>query len=1242
MSLVHTTSSNVKITNMSCTIGDPQECCNERIGVQGNPTALWFCLMMCVICCTKCTIEFETNEGSARADNAPLLPANPTPFPTFTRSGAGFSFTTSQFGKFLPIVFGSDKLTGNVFWTSSFSQETVTLENVPYSYATVSFALGLAEGPINGMLRLWLGEELLIDNTSNVDINGVVIPDAQGAIAGAFINLVDPASPLAAITDGTLDTKITVFAGGETQIPPQIMDELEGEGNSPGYRGTAYVLFENFVITNNQIPNIFVEITANTQTLAPRLFGLFDDPGVLFDESASNSITFDPSYDLIHSWATGPGGDGIASWDANTLANYQETETNNSGLVETSFFNGNTWLTTTGHVILTAAVDLTVYAFNPFTQVIDDTIEAPVIPSSSSKVVFTTGVRGRPVDIFVGIPVSLDPPYLLGWDNLTSSWTEITTANMIVDVRGQADSYSAVLNLNTEDVGNNPTFFDGSVARGTYVYHFDAVGAITQTELQAYRITVNSDAVGTPEDAISEIVETIPLDQFGSDGLAHDIVLVLVDPIDKMFVIFVEITGASRDNFIFKWNPYTNAVLWQTKFAEPFPSFVSDTPALLTLQKFGWIGISGSGDNAHTIDLKTGTITKVIDDLALENFVIADINDGAQVYNGQENSVMFSYDNNVLGGMAKLFLERITRSTVELSDIIKNLIARVGNDLQFKSNTNDLTALTLQGYTINKISTLRQVFAELAQVFLYDVIETNGSIEYKIRGGATVETIDEKYLGDIDTTGWFQETQKNEFGTLRKLDLSYRDIDREYHDSVQSVYLPNISNEIFDNEAAVAVRVPVVLSADTAKGLAETLLYAKNIYNSTYQLSLPPRFMHLDPGDVVDVSLDAGARVETLRIRSLAIGDNRQVSSTMVKEDVDIYNDQVDLFGSIGRFETSKISNNDPRMDALVLTIPYRNDTEAAEQSNLFQVFLTVVNLKNNLNPLGGLTVIFDGVERFDLDAPLAFPTWGFVTQPLSDTEALYTTDDISDLHVRLVSTDGGLPASTTKLLMNDDDELNLAYIGGELIQFETATDLGAGIWQFQNIRRAKMGTDPSAFGHTVGEKFVILDPSSVVKFLIDLGDSPRKAVQVFVDSSNPFQPSTIQYYLGLNLRPWTVHDVDRTYVVDDAVIAWKRRTRFGGDFLTSGDVGDVPLNESNERYELFLFTDPTTFSPGDSTTYLRQEILAAPVFTYTAAQQTIDGFDRVTETLYIFPYQTSGDGAQKGAGQAVALAPTG
>lgn len=127
-------------------------------------------------------------------------------------------------------VYGRMRVGGQVIWAARF-KETRTERSTSgkggpttseYSY-TVSFAVGICEGELTRIDRVWA--------------NGA--PLALSNYAHRF------------------------YRGTEDQVPDGVIDAIEGPGNTPAYRGLAYLVFEDFPLDpfGNRIPQLSFEVT---------------------------------------------------------------------------------------------------------------------------------------------------------------------------------------------------------------------------------------------------------------------------------------------------------------------------------------------------------------------------------------------------------------------------------------------------------------------------------------------------------------------------------------------------------------------------------------------------------------------------------------------------------------------------------------------------------------------------------------------------------------------------------------------------------------------------------------------------------------------------------------------------------------------------------------------------------------------------------------------------------------------
>ena len=149
-----------------------------------------------------------------------------------------FRLNGASEGTSLPLVYGRTRVAGQVIWASRFTEQAVTTttgsgkgvsapmggggqSTTSYLYR-VSVAYALCEGPISHIARIWAdGKEIADDSIA-----------------------------------------MRVYTGSPTQQPDPKIAAVEGPENTPAYRGTAYVVFEDLDVTRfgNRVPQFNFEI----------------------------------------------------------------------------------------------------------------------------------------------------------------------------------------------------------------------------------------------------------------------------------------------------------------------------------------------------------------------------------------------------------------------------------------------------------------------------------------------------------------------------------------------------------------------------------------------------------------------------------------------------------------------------------------------------------------------------------------------------------------------------------------------------------------------------------------------------------------------------------------------------------------------------------------------------------------------------------------------------------------------
>lgn len=1187
---------------------------------------------------------------------APVVAPAPAPTVALSPTTGTFGYSNSQYGDMIPIIFGNDRVTGNVIWAGPMTNIATTINGVPTTYDVVSFAVALCEGPINGVVKIWAGDRLALDNSIQVDSGSVVVPPPTGTIGSYTTDFTDPAGAFATLDPSSRGraTKVTIFNGDEYQVAQGIMVAQEGYEATPAYRGCAYVLFEDFPIESGNLPALFFEVISNTDRNSPRQYT--DFVASTFDTWKYSTLQYDPSYDRFYAFAqkTSPAAHGLEVIDGNSMTELAQYA------IQEDFGIGPDWNTLvvcrqTGILIVTAQSgnEGIVYSLNPFAGTLlytlgpGGSLTGHGVPGNGLDLGFANIALGTGVATFV-CPVvhnaaqTQDVFCAVGQLNRSVALASVADNGLLtmLSTKNSAlpSSNNAIcaLDMDTNSYGALTAarkFYDGYVSLGQHIYGFswDTNEAVS---IKVWRLTAASATID-PTDPVYIQLASIPVDMFAGTGYTYAVRAVQVDRSDMRIVLLIQ---GSAGTWLCKYDPYTGHVLWvtlTTGFPDSIESETGPDWALL-YGKYAWI----DGSNAvWRINLADGVMTSVMSALSTES--LPNRSNAKQFYNGAENTITYMTAT-ATKHVTKIFVDRVARESIDLSEIVDNLIERTGL-LASDIDVDDLSELTLMGYTVSQIQSISQCLTELGQAFTFDVVETNGHIRFKTRGNGIDATIDHSVIqagsgaGNGNDNPWLITHQANDGTRLRKINLTYKDIDRDFAQNVQSIILNRYGTQVFDPEAAIDVTVPLVMTADQAKALAEILLYAKLTYNTTYEFGLSPANIILDAADVVTITMPAGEDNITVRLRDVTIDTNNFVSVQASEENTDIYTDQIAVFSNLGRFNSRIIPQPPPRIDVLFLAIPGRRNDEIGVSTTTHRLFLTLLNTRQTADVLTTfLPVTVDGVN-YSVSPTAGYPTWGYVVTPPQHTKSTAAWDFGSSVVVDIYNDNGfATLASATMDDLLESDTVNLCYIAGELFQFVTATQLSTtpNRWRLETLARGKMGTDPRCQSAAIGDKFVLLagndgiiDGFSTSPFDVPHGATPNHNISVAIPTGNPFQPKFGMTVKALNLAPFRVAAFDMAYVSTDVVMSWQRRDRTGDGAYP--DDGSVPPSEgvdnpeSSETYVLYLYTNPATFDVSTPASYLRKVTATTNAFTYTAAMQTADSFVRATTKLYVQIQQT-------------------
>ena len=179
----------------------------------------------------------------------------PTQLPNGPQMGDNRT-TTSNVGDPVALVFGTAPVAGTVMWLAPYVQSSSGgkggSNQKTYQY-NQSIAIGLCEGPIGGITRIWE--------------NGAIVYDVRPILqANADLNR------LAETTDeynsrmsvsATYAETFVLYLGTETQEADPTIEATQGYGTVPAFRGLAYIVYPNRLLQTSQAwrhPNFKFEI----------------------------------------------------------------------------------------------------------------------------------------------------------------------------------------------------------------------------------------------------------------------------------------------------------------------------------------------------------------------------------------------------------------------------------------------------------------------------------------------------------------------------------------------------------------------------------------------------------------------------------------------------------------------------------------------------------------------------------------------------------------------------------------------------------------------------------------------------------------------------------------------------------------------------------------------------------------------------------------------------------------------
>jgi hypothetical protein len=1123
------------------------------------------------------------------------------------------SVTASTYGQVIPRLYGTMRLGGNLIWTTGIIEKKHTSgggkggpKSVNYTYSA-SFAVAFCEGAVDGICRIWADGKLIAGSKPEVSATGEVL-----AMAG-ILNLTKNSKG---------KFKYKFYLGDEIQTPDSTMVAKEGEGNVPGYRGLAYLIFVDMPLEDfgNRIPQITAEITRNPVPAAPYVnfssnTDLYPDPGAAWQDNGSSdwvnnafykyANTAFIYYDMrtmqeLNRVTVQPGEGGVIFTDPHTLGPYTAYPDytpafsigGNYCFGSTPLGNSspaNIWNATTGVCLGRIGHPSNSFPSNPHP---DNT--QPFYPEGA--LIGTGTVDGRAM-WFRTLNASGQNDIVYHTGNLGSNaimWTpgrqpvhwldfgggSFGGAFTWTPMRGRENAPS----LETP-IGNSDMLFLKSNWNGTsWDVHLKIMNIVDGAIMLHSGISAPFTTYNNPLNTETDLVIPRPFvgEDFRFTNCAYD-------KSDNSIVLWGDTGANNLGNFgtwrFCKYLIDEGAYKWAWKDTDLDPSLAIGgtgaynagisvgSPVELANQSnldggtIGWMRqtLLYSNPAIYVADLQTGKITLANLASPLPNYA-----EGAFAMNTWDDQTQ-----SVVGAPQRIFV-KVPGEGVSLQGIVDDILISTGAltpGIDWDSSA--LAPITVRGYVIAREATAKDILGQLAGAYFFDGVESDYIIKMKLRGGSPVGTITEKHLGFVsgrDIT--LKETRTQELELPMRVTVTYSDFDRDYQDGTQSSKRNTDPFPTMHSHNEVKIELPIALTATEAKQITDKSLKMAWASRWGYRMKLPWEFLKYDPTDILTVAMDDGGTYQ-VRLDKSDLGVDFTLNTDAISEKAAAYVSTV--VGDPGSGVPVQIINVSGPCDFFMINSPLLRDIDDTQGAT--SAFYVSAKAKSPGDFIA--CYIFEatdgsGTEYEDIDVIATEPTWGIVLSALPANFG-YAIDYTTVLKVRVVSMKADLTPDVLESVTYDEllAGKNAAMIGNEIVQFMTATPSADGqTYSLTGLLRARRGTNYATSGHAAGERFILLQTDgSIMKEFHDASTWQQthsfKAVSSGTYSEDA--PAVAVAMEPNDLKPYTPECVKCTDTGGaNVTITFERRSRIGNE-LHDYD-GNLPYKEGQGSLAHFVY----------------------------------------------------------------------
>lgn len=957
------------------------------------------------------------------------------------------------------------------------------------------------------------------------------------------------------IYDGGIDTSYAdaarIYKGDSTQTPDALIQSYLGSGNVPAYRGTAYVVLENLQLAafGNRIPNLTFEVEGASTGFAPQIRQQLSVPNV----SGSGGILHRAIWRGSELLLPGVVADG-AQWR----------------FVVEHYSWQNTGFTLTSHVTSPA------YAASQH-----GTVSAALSPDGNTLFMqdINGGTAGQMVlydvaaQVFGALApfasagiVGLSPPDVAWLD----SQTIITRASDNVTI-GPLAITRAGLTITTPIDGGYMGLWPVSGRRW-----LDDVWLQPATQNGATMLLMTTDTARTKISAArlqrqnGRVVSAMVPDYVVGpiDGTSNNSELRLLSLGGGNFL---RLSRTATGKVAVETLAFASGLFTQTRAATAITvggtSSFTDA-AVSTADTIVLTDIFGAGYNMAELKLTDVGFT-----LSHAYTPVA----GSYTTTGYTPSMtrLSPYDFAYFMNGVLYWLQR-GGSGNSVAAILVDLSIRAGlanADLALTAGT----AATIAGFAVTEPMPARAAAEQILAATPFALAESDFTLrltDLRTASASILPNAELRASGSNGTSGSDVTLSPVTIARARRrnvpraLALSYIDAANDYQTGSVRAAL-----DADPQSAADTTSLPMVLTQGDAQATAERLLASAQVEIRTLSVSVSRAWLALDVGDLL-VARGQSWRVTRLQQQGglIALTATGFSSAALTAS----------ALAPAGTLGSTTAASAATTASIEILDLPPLRDSDGGPG-------IYVAATAGTGWP-GGIVYDAAGTQRAALNAAA---TAGIAASILASSNVFYM-DRARSVTVCIPSGDTLTSCTEAALYAG----ANLALLGSEIIQFQTATLIAPQTWQLSNLLRGRFGTEGATGTHAIGERFIMLDAATLARITLTLTDRNRADTLALVtlgQSPGDVLAAPVTYGLT-SLQPWSPARLTATKAIGgDITISWQRRARINNGWA---DAIDVPLDVAGESYAVDIYNGGNVIRTISATTNSA---------TYTAVMQTAD-----------------------------------